>query len=109
MNQLDLGFYSSLSDNPRDLFAEKVKASSQANQILLHFENKQRQLPDGEWFKATTYQIHRETGINLNSVRRAMTDMEDKYGLLTMLTDEPKVMEQAGAWNHKWRLTYKTI
>ncbi len=88
-----LHYYYSTSQNREAKLIESVKAGTQTFKIF-------KLMQDGK--KRTSIEVANELGINLNSSRRALSDLKDKFDLLSKL-DELKV-EQYGKPNHYYQI-----
>lgn len=91
MEKLD--YYYSTSQNREARLIESVKAGTQTFKIF-------KLMQDGK--KRTSIEVANELGMNLNSSRRALSDLKDKFDLLSKL-DELKV-EQYGKPNHYYQI-----
>lgn len=91
--QTEIDFYFSTSDTAEQRFREKVRATSQAIAVY-------DLMKDG--VPRTSMEVHRRLGMNLNSARRALTDLCRKFELL--VKTDLKVMESDGANNHYYQL-----
>lgn len=105
MSQLTLfeqktrSFFNTLDLQGEDLKLADLSAKNQKEKIHHWFLRKVRIF--GRSYKATTYQVHRETGMNLYSVRRAMSNLKDE-GVLAKTED--RIVEEAGQSNFYFRL-----
>lgn len=91
MNQLD--FFNSTATDNLTRFKEKVKATSQANAILMLMQ-------DGR--KRTSVMVADELQINLNSARRALTQLDKNWGLVNKLAEMK--LEKFGSNNHYYQI-----
>lgn len=87
--QITLDFVNSTSQTKEDRFKERVKAASQAKRIY-------DLLQDGR--KRTSVMVADELDINLNSTRRALTQLERYHGVIKRTNEVQK--ERYGAFNY---------
>lgn len=85
-------FYHSTSKSPKKRVLEGVKAQSQISLV-------QALMSDGQ--ARTSLDVQRSLRINLNSARRALTDLYRKFGLIEKLEDGK--IESEGMFNHFYR------
>jgi DNA-binding CsgD family transcriptional regulator len=90
--QTSIDFHYPTSVDPEQRFNEMVRATSQSKAIW-------ELMKDGK--RRTSIEVADALKFNLNSTRRAMTDLYKKYGLITKL-DEMKI-EQFGKNNHYYQ------
>ena len=90
MEQLD--YYYSTSENRETRLIESVTGTQTFDIFKL--------MQDGK--KRTSIEVSNELGMNLNSSRRALSDLKDKFDLVSKL-DELKV-EQYGKPNHYYQI-----
>ena len=91
--QTEIDFYFSTSETAEQRFREQVRATSQTVAVY-------ELMKDG--VPRTSMEVHRRLGMNLNSARRALTDLYRKFELL--VKTDLKVMESDGANNHYYQL-----
>lgn len=92
--QTEIDFYSTTSDTAEQRFREKVRATSQTNNVY-------ELMRDG--IPRTSMEVSRRLNMNLNSARRSLTDLCRKFELL--VKTDLKVMESDGANNHYYQLS----
>jgi len=107
MEQLD--YYYSTSENRETRLIESVTGTQTFDIFKLMQDGKKRTsqtfnifklMQDGK--KRTSIEVSNELGMNLNSSRRALSDLKDKFDLVSKL-DELKV-EQYGKPNHYYQI-----
>jgi len=89
MTQTTLQFHHSTAQTNEERLRETVKATSQTAQIWAL-------MSDGH--KRTSVQVSDALKLNLNSTRRALTDLMNKFNLVQKL-EEGKI-ERFGGFNH---------
>lgn len=87
--QATLDFYNSTAQTNEQRLIESVKANAQTMKIW-------ELMKDGN--KRTSVQVSDTLGLNLNSTRRALTDLMKKFNLVTKLDDGR--VERFGGFNH---------
>lgn len=92
MSQISIDFHHSTSKDPLELFKETVSATAQTWKIW-------QLMKDGR--KRTSIEVAAALDLNLNSARRALTDLTKKFKLLRKL-EETKV-EAFGKPNHYYQ------
>lgn len=89
MTQINLQFHHSTSQSNEERLNESVRANSQTAAIW-HL------MSDG--YKRTSVMVSDSLGLNLNSSRRALTDLMKKFNLVKKLEDGK--IERFGGFNH---------